>query len=420
MQNGKWKMGSEERSGGLSTTLHFPSLVFLVLAAVLALTVMRPLPRLEAADGADNGAPAPQSGQLETSKPLPDLAAEVTHSIVRVDVWRPYKTKDGRTGKENDGCAWSTGTGFVVRCSPVGGTDKTDDFECDVVTNNHVVVLDVQYDWTAAAKLLCLMYGVDITDATIVGRDPLSDLAVIRLHGHAPKERTPRAIMWADPNSVRVGEDVLAVGYARNLRGGPTVTRGIVGALHRTEPTAGSQQALFADLIQSDAQSNHGNSGGPLLNRRGEVLGVNTYVIAPTVDKDSKGGVSVDVAQGIFFARSSRTARPFIEQIIRTGSVARLDLGCTEMTLVEPLVRFLAWPEAVMLRSVPATSLAAKVGLKPGDMIVAVGSAAARPDQVPAPSQETKVASVGELNDALGLRGGDACVWVRLIRPSPR
>ena len=94
-----------------------------------------------------------------------------------------------------------------------------------------------------------------------------------------------------------------------------------------------------------------------------------------------------------------------------------MDLGATMVTLVEPLVRFLGWPEAVYLRTVPPTSLAAKAGLKAGDLIIAVGSATAQRPAAPAPSQETKIDSVGELNDAIGLRGGDPCVWVRLIRP---
>ena len=128
------------------------------------------------------------------------------------------------------------------------------------------------------------MYGVDVTDAAILGRDPLADLAVVRVRGHARKDKVPRVLSWADPNSIRVGDDVVAIGFARDLRGRPTVTRGIVGATRRTEPTTGSEQAVFADLIQSDASINHGNSGGPLVNMRGEVLGVNSYEIPPVVD----------------------------------------------------------------------------------------------------------------------------------------
>ena len=146
---------------------------------------------------------------------------------------------------------------------------------------------------------------------------------------------------------------------------------------------------------------------------------MNTYSIPPVATKDDKDNVSVDVTQGVFFARSSRTAKPFIEQIVSTGKVARLDLGCSMITLVEPFIRFLGWPSAVRVRTapaVPAASLAAKAGLKGGDLIIAVGSAADRP-AAPDPSQETKINSVGELNDALGLRGGDPCIWIRFIRP---
>jgi len=379
----------------------------LVAAALLVFVGAGALPRIEGADAtADSAA---------TKTSLPDLVSKVTRAIVRVDVWRPYQVKDAATGKENPNFAWSTGTGFVIRCERVGGDATTDDVECDVVTNNHVVTLDVRHDWTAPAKLLCVMYGIDVTSAAIQGRDASADLAMIRLRARAPKGKTPSALSWADPDGIRVGDDVVAIGYARDLRGRPTVTRGIIGATRRTEPSFGDEQALFADLIQSDASINHGNSGGPLINLRGEVVGVNTYSIPPTVDVAGKNNINVDVTEGIFFTRSSRTAKPFIEQIARNGSVARLDLGCSNITLVEPFIRFLGWPEAVFVRNAPATSLGGKAGIQSRDLIIAVGSAASRP-AAPVPSQETKITSVGELNDALGLRGGDACIWVRGIR----
>ena len=80
-------------------------------------------------------------------------------------------------------------------------------------------------------------------------------------------------------------------------------------------------------MLQTDASINHGNSGGPLLNMRGEVMGVNSYTIPPAVAKDATGNVTVDPTVGINFARSSATARPFVEQIVKTGKVNRLDLG---------------------------------------------------------------------------------------------
>ena len=180
-------------------------------------------------------------------------------------------------------------------------------------------------------------------------------------------------------------------------------------------PTSGAQQAVYADLIQHDAPINHGNSGGPLLNMRGEVLGVNSYLLPPVVTNDDQHNVSVDVPQGLFFSRSSRTAKPFVEQIVSTGMIARLDLGGATVSLVEPYVRMFGWPQCVYVQTAPATSLAAKAGLQPGDLIIAVGSAA-RPDS-PTAVQETKINSVGELQDALGLRGADPCIWVRFVRP---
>ena len=146
-----------------------------------------------------------------------------------------------------------------------------------------------------------MAYGLDTTNATIVGTDTLADLAVVRVRARA-QGQMPRVLAWADPNSMRMGDEVVAIGYARDLRGRPTVTRGIISATRRTQPTTGSPQATFADLIQSDASINHGNSGGPLLNMRGEVLGVNTYGFPTVVTKDPKDNVSVDVSYGLFFA----------------------------------------------------------------------------------------------------------------------
>jgi len=383
----------------------------LVAAALFVFVVARPSPRLAGSE------PPARSPEAKTS--LPDLVAGVTRAIARVEVWRSCQVKDAKTGKVIPGFHWAgeTGTGFVVRCQRVGGSDTIDDVEFDVVTNNHVLVITPQRDWTGPSNLMCMVYGLTTKSATVLGTDVAADLAVIRARAEAPKGEMPKTLAWADAKSMRVGDDVVAIGYARDLRGSPTVTRGIISALRRAEPTVGTEQALFADLIQSDASSNHGNSGGPLLNVRGEVLGVNTYQIPPAVTKDAQDNVSVDVTYGIFFARSSRTAKPFVDQIIRSGKVARPNLGCTMVTLVAG--RFLGWPPGVRLRTgsgVSPTSLAAKAGLRGGDVIIAVGSASQRPAAADS-SLETKIGSVGELNDALGLRGGDGCIWVRFIRP---
>jgi S1-C subfamily serine protease len=380
-----------------------------VSAAVLVFVGTRPSPRLEGAE--------PSAGSPEAKKSVPDLVVELSHAIVRLDVWRPYQLKDPNSGQETAGCTWSAGTGFVVRCERLGGNDTTDDVEFDVVTNAHVIAADdAQRDWTAPSKLQCSMYGVNVTNTSILGRDTLADLAVVRVRAQAPKDRVPKALPWADPNGIRVGEDVVAIGYGYDITGRPTVTRGIVGATRRALPADGDQQAVNADLVQHDAPINRGNSGGPLVNLRGEVVGVNTYLLGAAVSKDDQNNISVDVPQGMYFSRSCRTAKPFAERIVSAGTVARLDLGSSLLSVVEPRVRMFGWPQCVYVQTTPAGSLAAKVGLQPGDLIVAVGSAPQRP-AASDPSQETKINSVGELNDALGLRGGDATIWVRLIRP---
>ncbi len=383
-----------------------------ITAAFLVLLAARSSLRLEGAD-----VPA---ASVETTKSMADLVADASRAIVRLDIWGLHPIKNATTGKmilDNTG---TVGTGFVVRCTRLGGDDTTDDLEFDVVSNNHVLATAAQKDWVTPAKLQCTAYGLNVTSATILGTDVTADLGVVRIRAKAPKDIAPRVLAWADPNSARVGDEVLAIGYARDLQGRPTVTRGIVSAMRRTEAAAnGSDGAAFADLIQTDASVNHGNSGGPLLNMRGEVLGVVTYGLGATVTKDAKGNVSVEETLGIGYARSSRTARPFVEQIISNGNVSRLDLGCKLVSLPELFVRFLGWPPSVLAGTpTAATALATTAGLRAGDLIIAVGSAAVRPD-TPDPSQETKVSSVGELNDALGLRGGDASIWVRFIRPPP-
>jgi S1-C subfamily serine protease len=239
----------------------------------------------------------------------------------------------------------------------------------------------------------------------------VADLAVIRVQGKAPKDQGPRPLAWADPKNIHLGDRAVAIGYARGIEGRPTVTQGIISATNHSFE-------IFAGLLQTDAAVNHGNSGGPLLNMRGEVMGVNTYSFAPTTTKDASGNITADVPVGMNFARSCATAKPFVEQIVQHGKVNRPDLGAASISVSEGSEQYYNWPLGVWITAVPSGSLADKVGLKPNDFIVAVGSAATRPDK-PAPGQETTVAVIGEFNNELGLRAADASLWIRFIRPTP-
>ena len=187
------------------------------------------------------------------------------------------------------GQARAQGSGFVV------------DRQGHIVTNQHVVAdadsIRVSF-WNGAAR-----------EAELVGTDPSTDLAVIRVD--APR-RLLRPLELANSDSVSVGDPVLALGSPFGLEG--TVTSGIVSALHR-QMTAPNNFTI-QDTIQTDAAINHGNSGGPLLDRLGRVVGVNAQI-------ESESGGS----DGVGFAIPSNTVRSISRQLIRKGAVEHAYLG---------------------------------------------------------------------------------------------
>jgi putative serine protease PepD len=187
------------------------------------------------------------------------------------------------------GAQRAQGSGFVL------------DRDGHVVTNQHVV---------AGASSISVMFwnGVEL-DAELVGTDPSTDLAVLRVD--APDGLlSPLAL--ADSSAVRVGDPVLAIGSPFGLEG--TITSGIVSALHR-EMTAPNNFQII-DTIQTDAAINHGNSGGPLIDGRGRVIGVNAQI-------ESESGGS----DGVGFAIPSNTVRAIARQLIATGEVQHAYLG---------------------------------------------------------------------------------------------
>ncbi|MEM2740093.1 MAG: trypsin-like peptidase domain-containing protein, partial [Candidatus Bathyarchaeia archaeon] len=154
-----------------------------------------------------------------------------------------------------------------------------------IVTNNHVVA--------GGERIEVLMPDGDILEARVVGSDPLFDVAVLKVEvdGLNP-------VRWGDPGKLRVGYIVLAIGRSLGLPGEPTVTLGIISALHRN---VSSEYVSLQDLIQTDAAINPGNSGGPLVDLDGEVVGMNTAIIP--------------FAQGIGFAIPSDRVRRVAEEI---------------------------------------------------------------------------------------------------------
>lgn len=188
--------------------------------------------------------------------------------------------------------------------------------------------------------------------ATLVGDDPDTDLAVIRIQA----DDLPAARLGAS-RDVRVGEIAIAIGSPLGFQ--HTVTSGIVSATGRSMRSVGG--GSIEDVIQTDASLNPGNSGGPLVNARGEVIGVNTAMIA--------------AAQGICFAVAADTANLVAGWLIRHGRVPRPRLGLAGQTAELPrkVVRFYALPveQSVMVASVEPGSPAQAAGLQAGDWIVA-------------------------------------------------
>ena len=225
-----------------------------------------------------------------------------------------------------------------------------------IVTNNHVV--------EGAESLAVTFADGSRHAATLVGTDPLVDLAVIRV-----KDAVPAIAPLGDSDALQPGETVIAIGSPlgdfKN-----SVTAGVVSALNRTVPGSGQE-----GLIQTDAAINHGNSGGPLVNLRGEVVGINTLVVRG-------GGTTGDQAEGLGFSVPSKTVKQVSDQLIQTGKIEHPYLGITYSMIDADIAAqenlpvqngALVGASGPNRQSVLPGTPAAKAGVKDGDIITAVG-----------------------------------------------
>ena len=223
----------------------------------------------------------------------------------------------------------SLGSGFVVDPSGV------------IVTNNHVI--------DGADEISVIFADGEMRDARLVGHDEDTDLAVLKVESPHPLPY----VRFGDSNDLRVGDWVMAIGNPFGLGG--SVTSGIVSALHRAIYTRG-----YTDFIQTDAAINKGNSGGPLFDMAGRVVGINTAIISPS-------GESV----GIGFALPSSTAKAVVDDLIHFGEVHRGWVGVQVMPLTSDLARALQarGNTGVAVASVTAHGPAEEAGLQAGDVI---------------------------------------------------
>lgn len=269
------------------------------------------------------------------SQTVVNVAKKVSNSVVQIKV---SGKKDTRSRNPNNG--QGTGSGFVI---------SSDGF---VITNNHVVA--------GAAKISALLQDGREFEAQIVGCDPATDIAVLKIYGDAL-----RAVSFGNSKNLQVGQIAIAIGNPYGFQ--YTVTAGVISALGRTLRSESGR--LIDDVIQTDASLNPGNSGGPLVNSHGEVIGVNTAVILP--------------AQGLCFAVSSNITAQVAGQLIMKGRVRRGYLGIAGqlINLTDRIVQYnqLQTKTGIYIVSVEADGVSYNSEFRAGDIIVgfegkAVGS----------------------------------------------
>jgi putative serine protease PepD len=229
-----------------------------------------------------------------------------------------------------------------------------------VLTNNHVVTLDGAGTGTIQVRT----GNGTLYNAAVVGTDPSSDLAVVKLDGASGL--TPAT--FANSDKVQVGDIAVAIGAPLGLSN--TVTDGIISATNRAVATGSTQNdATVIDAIQTDAAINPGNSGGALVNGAGEVVGINSAIA--TVASQSPGSQSQSGNIGVGFAIPANTAQRIAKELIANGKATRAFLGVSSRTAANDQNSNVG--NGAEIVSVQSGSAAADAGLKTGDVVTAVG-----------------------------------------------
>ena len=335
----------------------------LLIGGAAASLALQPSPQSAQNEPAQIAALAPRAGAPAS---FADLVARLQPAVVNISTTQSLKVQPQANpfqgtpfqdffggGQDNGGGqpvtrrAQSLGSGFLI---------SSDGY---VVTNNHVVAPGAR--GATVESITVTLIDRKEYKARLVGRDPASDLALLKIDAtNLPFVR------FGDSTRARVGDWIIAIGNPFGI--GSTVTAGIVSALHRSTGV-GSATDQF---IQTDAAINRGNSGGPMFDLSGNVIGINSQIFTP-----SEGSV------GIGFAIPAETARPVIETLMKGQSVKRGYIGVGIQTIDEDTAASLGLPKnrGELIQRVEPGGPAEKAGVKNGDVVVRVNARDVTPDQ---------------------------------------
>jgi serine protease Do len=327
------------------------------------------------------------SSLLSLDKAMETLAARVTPAVVNVTV--TSRTKAESAGQQipedmqqffgqggpfsqfgphmQQGPQIEHGMGSGVVISPDGY----------IVTNNHVIDGAVDIRVTTSSRR--------VLKAKLIGTDPLTDLAVLKVNA-----TDLASAPWGDSKEVRPGETVLAFGHPYGFNF--TVTRGIVSAINRANPDS-DNRSKPGEFIQTDAAINPGNSGGPLVDARGEVVGINTFLVSPS-----------GTFSGMGFAIPTQIVRPTVETLIRYGKVShgRIGIGISDVTPENAKFFNDTTAAGGVITEVDPDSPGSKAGLQIGDVITDVDG--------------QKITDAGELQVVVGQKQPGTKITLTVLR----
>ncbi|MCC6926528.1 Do family serine endopeptidase [Novosphingobium sp.] len=283
-----------------------------------------------------------------------DLTAQLQPAVVNIAVRQKVQVENPLA---NTPLGAMMGQGAQARVAEAVGSGFIVSADGYVVTNNHVISLDRK---GAADNVTVKLADGAEYPARIVGRDVDSDIAVLKIDAKSPLP----FVRFGESSKARAGDWIIAIGNPFGLGG--SVTSGIVSSVNRN-----TGSGAYDHYIQTDASINSGNSGGPMFDMRGNVIGINNWIVAP-----SGGNI------GIGFAIPSDTAKPIVEKLMAGKAIERGFLGVQIQPVTDAMADSLGLPHnrGELVRGVPAGMPGAQAGIKPGDIVIKVNGIEVTPD----------------------------------------